>query len=176
VEDGYDLTPEGRASLSVRRREANFKRKAEGRYGHTEETRKKLSASTAKAIAEGRIPRISKFEREVGVVLRSLGVKAQPQHGIRDAQGRFRAVLDFWLPELGVGVEANGTFWHADPRVFPQGPEHASQKRTAERYARKMALLNLRGVPVIEVWEKDFREDPKGAVQDALRGLNAPGD
>jgi G:T-mismatch repair DNA endonuclease (very short patch repair protein) len=122
----------------------------------------------AKAIAEGRIPRVSQLERDVGAVLNRLGVRTEAQFRFRLATGRFGAVVDFYLPDSNTVVEVNGTFWHVDPRVFPNGPIHPSQKRTLERYARKTALLQEQNIPLIEVWELDFRADPEGTVRKAL--------
>lgn len=132
------------------------------------EVRAKISLGVAKAIAEGRIPRVSKLEVEVGDVLRQLGVTRVPQYAIHDARGRFAAVIDYFLPDFGVALEVNGTFWHADPRAYPNGPEKPSQERTVAKYARKEVLLRQRGIPLVEVWEMDFRSDPELTVRSAL--------
>jgi G:T-mismatch repair DNA endonuclease (very short patch repair protein) len=131
-------------------------------------TKAKLRMTTAKAIAEGRIPRVSAFEKAVGETLTQLGVKVSPQHLFRAERGRIGAVVDFFLPDLNVALEANGTFWHADPREYPKGPEHPSQHRTVERYTRKAAFLAQLGIPVVEVWELDFRANPEQTVRNAL--------
>lgn len=132
------------------------------------EVRAKISLGVAKAIAEGRIPRVSKLEVEVGDVLRQLKVATLPQYAIHDARGRFAAVIDYFLPDFGVALEVNGTFWHSDPRAYPNGPEKPSQERTAAQYARKEGLLRQRGIPLVEVWEMDFRDNPELAVRSAL--------
>jgi len=164
----YNVPDAVRLQFSEAQRERNHLRKAEGRYGHTEETKAKLSLATAKAIAEGRIPRVSEFERRVGETLRGLGINALSQHRFRGSQGRFAAVVDFYLPDRKLALEANGTFWHADPRVYPNGPEHPSQTRTLDKYTRKVKFLASVGVTVVEVWEQDFQSDPLAAVKAAL--------
>jgi len=132
------------------------------------EVRAKISLGVAKAIAEGRIPRVSKLELEVGDVLRRLGIATLPQYAIHDDRGRFAAVVDYFLPDFGVALEVNGTFWHSDPRAYPNGPEKPSQERTATQYARKEVLLRQRGIPLVEVWEIDFKANPELAVRSAL--------
>ena len=77
-------------------------------------------------------------------------------------------MLDFFLPEVNTAIEVNGTFWHVDPRAYPNGPTHDSQRRTLSKYARKVALLADLGIPIAEVWEMDFRADPIGSVRKAL--------
>lgn len=168
VTQPYNLSDATRASLAEKRREQNARRKAEGRYGMSEETKAKLSITTAKAIAEGRIPRVSGLEQRVEKVLHKLGINFLAQHGIRDVQGRYGAVLDFYLPDENIALEVNGTFWHSDPRAYPDGPVKHSQFRVAERYQKKLSFLTNQGVRVVEVWEMDFTADAEGSVRAAL--------
>ena len=168
VTEPYNISEETRQKMAGVIRATNAKRKLEGTYGHTDATKALLSRRTAAAISEGRIPRVSQLERDVGVVLSGLGVKALPQFGFRGERGRFAAVVDFFLPDSRTALEVNGTFWHADPREFPNGPLHASQRRTLLRYERKLAFLRRQGTPVVEVWEIDFRANPEGSVREAL--------
>jgi len=164
----YEVPLHVRQASSERRRKMNAQRKAEGRYTVSAETRPKLSLATSKAIAEGRVPRVSHLEKEVGKMLNSLGIDNMPQHRIRNPDGTFGAVIDFFVPSKNIAVEVNGTFWHADPRIYPNGPEYPSQIRTACRYERKCALLKARNIELVEVWEIDFRTDPNEAVRKAL--------
>lgn len=97
-----------------------------------------------------------------------LGYRVQPQFLVRGEGGRYIACCDYYLPDLNLAVEVNGTYWHADPRVYPQGPSTPSQKRTCDKYAVKMAALAERGIKVAEVWEMDFKANPEGAVKAAV--------
>src|SRR5699024_281803 len=47
---------------------------------------------------------------------------------VRGAAGRFVACVDFMLSD-GRALEVNGTFWHTDPRVYPDGPTFPAQVR-----------------------------------------------
>ena len=167
----YAIPETTRQMQAERLRAANAQRKATGNYRHTEETKAKLSQTTALAIAEGRIPRVSGLELRVGEVLHHMGVSAIHQYHLRGVHGRYEAVLDYFLPELGVALEFNGTFWHADPRVYPNGPVKPCQIRVAEKYQRKRALLAELHIPLIEVWELDFKADPESSVRRALGSL-----
>jgi len=133
-------------------------RKARDNYGHSDETRARLSEATARAIAEGRVPAVSGLEDEVAAELERQGVVFERQVAIRGERGRFVACADFVLND-GRVLEVNGTFWHADPRVFPDGPVFPSQVRTAERWANKMDALTALGVEVLVAWEQDLRDD-----------------
>jgi len=186
VEKPYEIPDEVREAQAERMREINAVRWAavEGRTGKVpvrwpsgkpgwadgcpDEVRAKISIGVTKAIAEGRIKRVSQLELAVGNVLDTMGVAHDPQHAIRDAKGRFIGVIDYYLTDFGAALEVNGTYWHADPRKYPDGPVHASQARTASRYQRKREALHQRDIPLVEVWEQDFKTDPEGAVADAL--------
>ena len=170
----YDI-PEATRQASAQRRVAlNALRKAEGRYACSKETKSKLSKTTALAIAEGRIPRVSGLEMKVGSVLASLGVQAIHQYHLRGAHGLYDAVLDYFLPEMGAALEVNGTFWHSDPRAYPNGPVKPCQVRVAEKYQQKKILLTTLQIPLIEVWEIDFLADPEEAVKKALGSMQLP--
>ena len=149
---------------------AHATRRARNNYGHTDDTRARLSEATTRAIAEGRISPVSKLEDEVAVVLDGLGVSYARQVPVRGAAGRFVACVDFMLSD-GRALEVNGTFWHADPRVYPGGPEFPAQVRTAERWDRKVAALAALGIPVVVVWEKDLRDDFAEALRVALASV-----
>lgn len=149
-------------------REVNRRRKEDGRYAHSEETKKKLSRVTTEYMARGIVSRVSRLEKKVGSLIETIGLKVVPQYGVRGDRGRYVAVADFFLPEFDLLVEVNGTYWHADPRVYPNGPKTAAQIRTKRRYDRKMRRLKSLGYRVVEIWEKDFKKDPQKAVQKAL--------
>jgi len=108
------------------------------------------------------------MEQRVAPILDKLDITHQPQYRIRGDDGRFAAVVDYYLPDLNTALEFNGTFWHSDPRVYPNGPQHASQKRTEEKYQRKLKCLAAQGISVVEVWEIDFKDNPEKSVRCAL--------
>lgn len=153
--------------------------------GHTEATKARLRAMTIKqfsdpanrrlaadnqrkAMIEGRTASISKLEDLVADELDRLGIPYTRQAGIRDPDtGRYFACADFQLDEKTV-IEVNGTYWHADPRVYPNGPIHASQKRTLKGYAKKMKRFKELGIRVIELWEFDLRKNLPAVVAEAM--------
>ncbi|MFA6235247.1 MAG: hypothetical protein WC824_13815 [Bacteroidota bacterium] len=168
VHSPYQISTEIRSAAAETMRKTNAARKASNGYGCSLETRAKISIGVAKAISEGRIPRVSKLEKTVGEILSLLGVRFAPQFHIRDTKGRFGAVVDFFLLDSNTALEINGTFWHADPRAYPSGPQHLSQKRTANQYALKMQFLKSLGIPVLELWEIDLRNNLEGSVRSLL--------
>ena len=143
-------------------------RRANGTDKHTEAAKEKMRLSTARRIAEGKIPAVSLLEGVVADQLRHLRVSFARQMPIRDPNtGCFCALVDFQL-DANTVLEVNGTFWHADIRFFPNGTVHPAQVRTAQRYARKSTKLGELGITIIEVWEQDVKANALSAVRDAL--------
>ncbi len=126
------------------------------------------SENQRRAMAEGKISAMSKLEDLVAVELDALGVPYERQYGVRyPLTGRYCACVDFKLDERTV-IEVNGTYWHADPRVYSPDDLHVSQRRTLANYVKKMDALKSMGIRVIEIWELDFKQDPAGTVKAAL--------
>lgn len=159
----YDRKASARKAVQTRR--------SRGNYGHSESTRERLRLATARHLALVGNRQVSKIEDEVAKELLRIGVSFRRQVAIRDpVTGRFCALVDFQLSDRVV-IEVNGTYWHADPRFYPEGPVTTSQVRTCDRYQRKMAALRGLGVEVVELWEADLREGVQDAVANAVRAI-----
>lgn len=168
VSSPYVLTAPPRSSEVTARQVAT--RRAGKSYGHSDDTRRRLSEATARAIAEGRIAAVSKLEDIAAEAIGTLGLTAVRQAPIRGGRGRYIACVDFLLDD-GRALEVNGTFWHADPRDFPDGPVFPAQWRTAERWARKVSALAELRIPLVVVWERELRDDPAQAIRVALAAV-----
>lgn len=163
----YVISDSARAAWRAGAAKAVATRRARDNYRQSDATRRRLSETTARAIAEGRIPSVSQLEDEVAEVLDSLGLVYSRQVSIRGKGGRYAACVDFLLAD-GRALEVNGTFWHSDPVVYPEGPVYPSQIRSAERWQRKVEALDALSIPLVVVWEREFRNDPTEAVRIAL--------
>ncbi len=167
----YVYTEAGRAAMSEHGRRVCAERKRTGNYGHSEATRRLLSKTTAAAIAAGKVPVISQIEYVVAEELRRRGFNFIHQYAIRDALGRFACVFDFLLPDLGLFLEVNGTYWHADPRFYPNGPINTHQRRTAASWERKTRMAASLGLPIVSIWEYDIRQNAAQAVSASHEAL-----
>lgn len=153
--------------------------------GHTEEAKEKIrqanllqfsdpqareraSHNQAAAMSAGKISKCSKIEAMVASELDRLGIEYRQQVPLRDpATGRFFACVDFLLAD-GRVLEVQGGFWHADPRLYPNGPVKESQKNTAENDKRRRSRMADLGIPVVVVWELDIKADIEKAISTAL--------
>ena len=85
--------------------------------------------------------------------------------------GRF---YDFALFPKGGGMillEIDGSYFHSDPRLINEGEMNPMQKRNkrVDEYKDKWALSH--GIPLMRIWEKDIRENPKMVMEELKKRL-----
>jgi len=151
--------------------------------GHTDETRRKLREITLRQFESPRARKaashrqvaylektercVSSWEKRVAGELDHLGIKYETSKGIRDPRtGRFCACVDLFIN--GKALEVNGTYYHSDPRAYPDGPKTYTQRHNADRYAKKVKHLSELGIPLFEVWEIDLEKDVSMAVREVM--------
>lgn len=93
--------------------------------------------------------------------LDKLGVKYTWQFEAKEIKRFF----DYYLPEHRLIIEVNGSYWHADPRLYEGKTLTRVQKHDVkvDEYKQKWALLH--GIPILYVWEKDIRENPSEVMK-----------
>ena len=73
--------------------------------------------------------------------------------------------LDFFIPDIRVGIEIDGGYWHSDPRLYEEKDLNKMQKYNKKIDEVKNAWCRRNGVPLIRLWEKDINENPEGVLQ-----------
>ena len=77
------------------------------------------------------------------------------------------------FPELkGPIIEVNGTYWHADPRIYEEKDLNKTQKWDKKIDELKAKWCRRNGIPLIYVWEKDINESPErvlGYLKEVLK-------
>ena len=96
--------------------------------------------------------------------LDKLGVKYSYQFEAKDI-GRF---YDFYLPQHNLIIEIDGGYFHSDPRVVDEGKLNPMQKHNKRVDEQKNKWALMHGIPIMRIWEKDIRENPK-MVMDELK-------
>lgn len=117
------------------------------------------------------VPTESQLEKQVGKILRKLGYKFRKQVAMYSTRKKCRGVFDFFLDAHDVAIEVNGTYWHSDPRAYPDGPVYKTQRRNARSWKKKMRYAKDRGIDVLVLWELDLTaaEDMYVYVRDTIR-------
>jgi len=106
---------------------------------------------------------VSKWEAEVAGFLTSCGVEVR-----RNVRGVLssRSEIDILLPELGLGVELNGQYWHSDKAVAKT--RRGEFGTAAALHITKYERARAKGVELAFVWEDDW-SDHRLLVETALR-------
>lgn len=163
----YNVSDAGRKAWAIGAQKTRKIRLMRNNYKHSDETKKLLSLRTANAIQTNKISRSSKIENVVAGVLDMLCVPYRRQVVHRANDGTFAFVFDFMIAD-DVAIEVNGTFWHADPRFYPDGAVHKIQQHNLQKWNRKIESAKNNGITIIEIWEYDIKQNAHSAVVSAL--------
>ena len=80
--------------------------------------------------------------------------------------------LDFFLPDYRVAIEIDGSYWHADPRLYEEKDLNKTQKWSKKVDEMKNKWCSRNGVPLIRIWEKDINEHPEKVLTFLQEKLN----
>ena len=151
---GHIKSPETIEKLKL----AAKNRKKEPHLGckHSEETKQKFREITAKKWADGVFNKKTSIEVKVEDFLKGIESSLKEKFVFQHLAKYF--TLDFAFPDVKVGIECQGTFFHIDPRVYPDGPICAVQRRNAGRDKSKRKYLTERGWTIIELWEIEIND------------------
>jgi very-short-patch-repair endonuclease len=106
--------------------------------------------------------------------LDKLDVKYVYQFEAKDI-GRFYDFAIILNTEMTTGnillIEIDGGYYHSDPRVVKEDKLNPMQKhnKRVDELKDKWALLH--GIPLLRIWEKDIRENPKGVMKELKKRL-----
>ena len=99
--------------------------------------------------------------------LDKLKVKYVYQFEAKDI-GRF---YDFYLPDNNLIIEVDGSYYHSDPRLVKEENMNPMQKhnKRVDEYKDRWALAH--GIPIMRIWEKDIRDNPKEVLSELKKRL-----
>lgn len=146
------ITPE---NVKKKQSESAKKRKIHGHTGrmHSDENKEKFRINTARLWAEGSFNRTTSIHIKVREFLKTLNLKSD---WVEEFQVKYFS-FDFAFPDVKIAIEVQGTFFHIDPRVYPDGPICAIQRRNFGRdKAKKKVCEDQEGWKIIEAWEKEI--------------------
>lgn len=163
----YNISDAGRKAWAIGAQKVRQTRLIRNNYKHSESTKALMSLRMAGSIESKKMSRSSKIEDVVASVLDEIGIAYRRQVAYRASDGTFAFVFDFMIAD-DVAIEVNGTFWHADPRFYPNGAVHKTQKHNAQKWNKKINDATTKGIKVIEIWEYDIKQNAHSAVVSAL--------
>lgn len=147
---GKKISEAAKAKMRIAR--AKSEKKVRHSTPHSEETKNLLREKTAKLWADGIYKKVTSIHIKVRDFLNKLNtIPYQEEFKVKYFS------LDFAFPEAKIGIECQGTFYHIDPRVYPDGPCCAIQRRNAGRdIAKRKFLCDMNGWYIIELWETEI--------------------
>lgn len=126
---------------------------------------------TKKAVRIGTSKLEEDFARDF---LDKLGVKYIYQFEAKDI-GRFYDFAILLNDEMTTGnmilVEIDGSYYHSDPRVVEEGKMNPMQKHNKRVDKHKDDWALMHGIPLMRIWEKDIRENPKMVMEELKKRL-----
>lgn len=76
--------------------------------------------------------------------------------------------IDIYIPELMIGIEYNGEYWHSDEKI------QESKNMPAKAYHQlKIDKAFEKGILLLIVWEKDWKNNPEKIKQKLQKFFNA---
>jgi hypothetical protein len=137
---------------------------------HSLETREKLRESTARLWAEGVFNRTTSIHIKTREFLQTLELAESVQE---EFQVKYFS-MDFAFPLAKVAIECQGSYYHVDPRIYPNGPINAIQRRNFGRdKAKKKVCCDQQGWKIIEIWEPEINNGTfKEYLKCKLKELN----
>jgi len=155
---GRPLTEEHKSKL----RRPKFVKRTN--YGHTEETKQKLSNLTKQQWLDGVHKRTfkSKGQKEVIDLITQLGYKIEDEYLVC---GR---PFDVFVKDKNLLIEFNGTFWHRDPRFY----DEIEGKYYWDKDKEKIDNAVKSGYDVKTIWQYDWEkcDDKKQLIGEILNG------
>lgn len=165
---------EGKCFLTEAGREIHRKRLL-GKPGlhsmpHSEETKEKMRIHTAGLWARGVFNKTTSIHIKMREFLKTLNLK---ENFVEEFQVKYFS-MDFAFPLAKVAIECQGTFYHVDPRIYPNGPKNAIQRRNFGRdKAKRKVCCDQEGWTIIEAWETEINDGSfKEQVLCKLKELN----
>lgn len=120
-------------------------------------------------LRENQVPNRSQWEEDIASYVRdaypSYRIVTNDRTVITASDGRTPLEIDIYIPELKLGIEADGIRWHdrdAYNRDRRNGTEH-SEEMYKERYCAR------KGIKLIHIWDADGMDANKRAIDNAIR-------
>jgi len=71
---------------------------------------------------------------------------------IRNWRGDNISEIDIYIPELGIGIEYNGAYWHSD------------KFKSSDYHIKKYEAGRLQNIQIINIWEWQWKDDKKREI------------
>ena len=82
-------------------------------------------------------------------------------------------VCDFAIPELKIAIEADGDYWHANPKFYNSLGQGIRQKRNVQKDKYEKIYLGERGWLLLRFYESEIKSDVGKCVDEIEKAINS---
>jgi very-short-patch-repair endonuclease len=143
------ISDESKQKMSI----AAKKRKVHGHTGHkhSQKTRERLRESTLSLINKGVFAQLkSKCHLGIRDILLELKLNFEEEKILECWS------FDFYVVDYNLYIEADGDYFHSNPRIYPDGPKTKTQKINWYRDIKKNKYVIENNIKLIRFWESDI--------------------
>ena len=86
--------------------------------------------------------------------------------------------LDYFILELNLCIEFNGTYYHGDPRIFneddhlnPHCKEITAKEIWENDNKRYKMLKETRNIDTVSIWENDYRDKKFNVKKETIQAI-----
>ena len=134
-------------------REAYYRREVFPHTGHkhSEETKEKLRQNTLRMIKEGKFKQTkTKPHMELCRILKELNINFVEEYNLEGWS------FDVYLTDFKVLIEADGDYFHSNPKIYPNGPKTKTQRVNWYRDIKKNEFCKVNQLELMRFWESDL--------------------
>lgn len=142
------------------------KRLVHGHSGilHTEESKEKMRIATLKRIKAGDFKQTkTKPHIELSSILKELNIKYEEEK-ILD-----KWCFDFYIINYDLYIEADGDYFHSNPKIYKNGPITKTQKINSYRDEKKNKFVKDNNIKLIRFWESDILSNKDFIKEEILK-------
>lgn len=125
------------------------------------------------ALRNGKIKRqsySSRYEKRIANILEELNIEFVQQ---KSCNKRYR--YDFFIEKLGLYIEFNGDYWHANPKIFNENYFHPHKQMLAREIweydkDKRVNVIN-NGYNLITIWENETKDFDDQQLKEYINGI-----
>ena len=84
--------------------------------------------------------------------------------------------IDIFLPELSIGFEYNGDYWHMNPNKYSEDAynsvTHLTAKETWDKDNAKIELAKAKGIKIVVIWESEWKRCKAAVCENIKKIIN----
>lgn len=125
--------------------------------GSSDYAKSQISKSLKERIKKQQFSISSNLEKYfIKTFIEPLNIYFETQYYIKE----IKQYCDIFIPEKNIIIECDGSFWHSDPRLFPDGPKFDYQIKRKLKDEIKNTYAKTHSIKLLRFWEIDIINNP----------------